>query len=102
MRDETYIQALSNTQKVFRTAATKFGNVEARIQQARERQDAEEYVRWQNLWQKGACDRHRIAAGLWHSLVLFERAGLKMPNRRWSAPAWVFREWDRVFDEEVE
>jgi hypothetical protein len=93
MREETYIEALRNSLMTFRTSSTEMGKIEMRMQEARDRQDAEESLHWEAVWEKFASDRPGIAASLLQAMCLFQQAGAQLPNPRWKTPPWVFREW---------
>jgi hypothetical protein len=99
MREETYIEALRNSLMAFRSAATEFGKVESRIDEARSRKDTEKLQQLEEVWEKYAADRLGIALALFQTMNLFTQAGARIPNSRWKTPPWVYREWKRVLFE---
>jgi hypothetical protein len=96
MPDETYMDALRDTLKSFRTAATAFAYVEKRMEEGRHCQDTEELQYWEDIWKKHAGDRLGIALALLRAMNLFEQAGARIPNPRWKTPPWVYREWQSI------
>ena len=96
MREETYIEALRNSLIASRAAATEFGKVESRIDQARSRRDTEKLQQLEEVWEKYAADRLGIALALFQTMNLFTQAGAAILNPRWKTPPWVYREWQSV------
>jgi hypothetical protein len=97
MGDDTYMGALREALKTFRTTATEFGYLENRMKEARDCQDDKESQYWEEVWQKYASDRLGIVLALLRTMSLFEQAGGRIPNPRWKTPAWVYEEWRTVF-----